>query len=466
MADMVTHPLEGQDADWLTSSEIVERQLGGIKRERSADSTPEEPPKLRRQNAVVGGKAEASDADDEDTDSDCEFIEIQRPIAHINPGVRAAMNLAQLRSDAKALKASMDKQIKKIKAEIEAEKIKGKPVKSKRVKLSHSRKVGITIPQQSSDKLPLQNLVDFFEKKKPDCEYLVVREQHEDGGWHIHAFFKFKSVLDIYSNQLKLKDEDGVVQTYIMNIAQVWDEAGWIKYLNKDQHEKLTNCEGGLMGCLDEAALWLMVRRRMGEIKGAIAFNQIRATWEQINKADQHVFDPCFPIESFIINESIAEWINDCRVADRGVRQPVLVVIGATKLGKTAYIRTLIHAVGETQHYFKGDWSPKALVKTPKTFLILDDLVDCKGCIDKAPPKGIAATDKWVVQGRWIQKQSIPPMYTVILANERPMWLDLPYWRANTKVVHILKPMYGARDGWCEHGNIGQCSKCNNPNRV
>lgn len=66
-------------------------------------------------------------------------------------------------------------------------------------------------------------------------EYIIAREKHEDGKFHLHCWFKLKKTLNLKrSDKFDFKDEDGAV--YHPNIQAAKCNAHVIKYVTKDGH--------------------------------------------------------------------------------------------------------------------------------------------------------------------------------------------------------------------------------------
>nr|WIF20464.1 MAG: putative viral replication protein [Ulva CRESS virus 5] len=246
---------------------------------------------------------------------------------------------------------------------------------------------------------------------------------HKDGTPHIHFFIKSRKKIGVYGNK---------VGKFVANWKAVWDEAGWQKYISKDTGEKLTNFEGGLLGASNVKELHERARKMQGEWAAAVHLQSLKSSWDMINKKGIE-FVPKYAIEDFRVPAEITKWLTRLD----GDRFEILVIAGPTRQGKTAMVRTLAAANGLKQGYCKERVNQKAWLKDIDV-MILDDLLPGEpGGVEKPPAKAWTARDEFVITAKYMAKTTVRSVPVIIVTNDAPVWLELPYWKVNAKYVNL-----------------------------
>ncbi len=365
--------------------------------------TEEAPPKLKRHYAGI----------DLTGDTDNEEEEFQPQTA-----------LAMMKKAREAL-------TRDIKSTKEAEKAK----KASNKRLMSACKFAITIAKCSAE---LVDVLDALQNKFGDCKYYVVQEKHKDGTPHIHAYIQVAKRKQIYSNRLTIRD-----RSYVCNYKQAYKSDGWQKYISKDVLAPfLTNIVlGGIMARETPQSVFEALKMETGsEVTAMVKFPQVISTWETLRKRTSQ-WTSTYSADSFKIPKPIIDWaekyITNYKKEDG--RRNILFIHGKSRLGKTQAMR----------HYFpdaaysRGFSNPRIWSRINSSVMILDDLEDTeRGGIDKPPNKAWTDVEIHQLKGKYTKMLEIQPRAVIILSNDRPMWLDLPYWKLNCTYVHVTNKFY------------------------
>lgn len=259
-----------------------------------------------------------------------------------------------------------------------------------------------------------------------ELNILVVQELHEDKMPHIHFYIECRGDKKLQIRGNKLSER----YPYRMNLKAVYSRAEWIKYLLKEQEEVrlplytnddhpdwATEAKLPPKQQLDPTSLvaawpWLteptieqaLDRYYRENIKGnpkllakfGSQVNQLKSLWEIYQRSDavckelneraawlkDHPFgglhEALLPLATYIDRYVRASGL--VREAGTGQysRQPVLVISGPLRIGKTMAVLSLLSAASSSSClYMRGAASPAALLarRTGKLWtLVLDDL--------------------------------------------------------------------------------------------
>lgn len=315
-----------------------------------------------------------------------------------------------------------EKTPKKRKAEHKAEE------KKKKLKIN-AKKICITIARCQED---LQAIADAFEDKWGICQYRLVKELHKDGFPHVHAGLKFKERKYIEGNELVVNGT-----RYVMNFQLVSKQKGgwkgWLKYMDKAPIETLcTLKESNFMGAENKEELFSLLKDERGELGAMMCWERIYKCWEEFNKK-LYTWTPVFPLDSY----KIPFYLKTVEIELTGfnTRRQVILLIGATRLGKTNMMRTLFHQSGHgycrARHNFQ-EWL------TTSGPMILDDLDDGQaGSTTKAPMKAWTDSQPFNMSGKYKRTTEMAPRQVFILTNEDPNWIHEAYWKRNAHIIRI-----------------------------
>ncbi len=90
---------------------------------------------------------------------------------------------------------------------------------------------------QTPEKLTPEKLLTAIKAKAGVDRYCISQERHADGGWHLHAFFKFTEKLDTKSSAFF---DIKYYRSFHPNIVKVTKEPMLLKYIKK-QGESIEN---------------------------------------------------------------------------------------------------------------------------------------------------------------------------------------------------------------------------------
>ncbi len=296
-------------------------------------------------------------------------------------------------------------------------------------RLVNAKKLLITIARCVED---LEIVAEAFEDKWGICQYKIVSEKHKDGGLHIHAALVFDKIVQCRDNSITINGNP-----YVINFQRLSKEKGgwkgWLKYLDKDPIRTLdTLVVSNYMGAENKEELFLRLSTDKGEYQAMMSWDRVYGCWVTFHKP---TFDwtPVFPADSF----NVPNFLQGLKVNLEGkqTRRQIVILIGATRLGKTQMVRTLYHKTGHG--YCRGmhnflEWSGTS---GP---MILDDLEDGQpGSTTKEPKKGWTDSQPFNMSGKYQRTTTMRARQVIILTNNLPEWIGLDYWKVNCKVINI-----------------------------
>lgn len=213
-----------------------------------------------------------------------------------------------------------------------------------RLQLTHCL---LTYSQSSLDKTALANHLFSLPTVKA---VKVAKETHEDGGFHFHAYVLFAKAKKIQPSFFDLEGE----HPNIKSISQKVGFAGpAIAYLDKEDTEPIILPDGyvfnsknkrgfkevagdALQAASKKEALAIIMRDNPD--KWLIYADQIERNLDKRFRPAKPVFVPR-PLESFNIPVAISNWASRNLVHPRPERPQALILVGATRLGKTQLAR-------------------------------------------------------------------------------------------------------------------------------
>lgn len=146
------------------------------------------------------------------------------------------------------------------------------------------------------------------------------------------------------------------------------------------------------------------------------------------------VYEPIFELKGFVnVPEKILKWINNWKKS----RTPCLFITGKTKLGKTAYARSIV----QPHIYWKGmvnldEYNPDAKL------LIFDD-IDWRYMPSPKSWLTQPGVSVFTEKGRSKRTLNIDKP-AIFISNELPLWTEIEqtYWLNNAQFVNISNKLY------------------------
>lgn len=142
---------------------------------------------------------------------------------------------------------------------------------------------------------------------------------------------------------------------------------------------------------------------------------------------------PIFDVEEFYPPRELIDWLNSWDTT----RTPCLFLIGPTKLGKTAWARSIV----QPHTYWKSMVNLDEF--NPESKLLIFDDFDWKYMPN---PKGwLTQAGQCTVTDKYRHKKTIiVSMPAIYIANDLPEWTGSEnlYWRENSKIINIVSKLY------------------------
>lgn len=142
---------------------------------------------------------------------------------------------------------------------------------------------------------------------------------------------------------------------------------------------------------------------------------------------------PIFDVEAFYPPQELLDWVDSWTAT----RTPCLFLIGPTRLGKTAWARSIV----DVHTYWKSMVNLDEF--NPDSKLLIFDDFDWKFMPN---PKGwLTQAGQCTVTDKYRHKKTITiSMPAIFIANDLPEWSlsENTYWRANSKIINIFAALY------------------------
>lgn len=200
-------------------------------------------------------------------------------------------------------------------------------------------------------------------------KYLIAQELHEDGNYHIHAFFKFEKKLDIRDSHVF--DLEAGDETYHPNIAGARNEAAVARYCTKDG-DYISDFYA-LCSAWTEAASAPTVGDALAILREKEAktlqtcFGNILSFHNYIRKDHTTIHPPNGLTYFPNVLMPMVEWV-ELFLHTNTERPPCLILVGDSRCGKTSWAKSLAPHM-----YFRGqinwdEWNETAQL------LVIDDI--------------------------------------------------------------------------------------------
>jgi len=277
-------------------------------------------------------------------------------------------------------------------------------------------------------------------------KYLVCHELHEDGESHIHAFIKFAKKLDTKNPYLWdfLWEETG--ESFHPNIQGCRSENAVIKYCKKegdyisDFYQHCSAWADAIKANSIEEAINVLSKEEPKAVQ--CNFNNILAYHRHVRMEQSKPKRGRFSYFPNILPE-MGAWVHE-HLDHHTDRPPCLILLGASRLGKTEWAQSL-----GTHMYFRGhlnwdDWNPQCRL------LILDDFswnaIPYKKCLLTCMRKEATVNPKY---GK--MKTIMMDKRVIIIGNEETFFTNAdtvdghpqdPYWTQNAIMVHVTNRLY------------------------
>lgn len=277
----------------------------------------------------------------------------------------------------------------------------------------------------------------------------VCREMHKSGMPHYHVFIAFSKKTDYLDSRWADIDIDGNRHP---NIKVCYKSDGWISYMSKSDKEHLEDGEDKYSASsktvwkdvltdltLSESEVFdMLIKSGKGRDVALNADRIIRSVQvlkKAKNPANSYVKSSLYRLKT-LIPTAIQWWLDNEFI--KVERAKCLIVVGATRLGKTALFRGLF-----PQAIF---WRNAVLLDTfdeNAPCIIMDDIY-----WDYIPNKKTYLTQmgEATVTSKYRQMTRVNvKMPCIVLLNEMPVFSqEAKYWKDNTYIVQLEDhPLYG-----------------------
>lgn len=236
--------------------------------------------------------------------------------------------------------------------------------------------VFLTFPHSSFD---LKPFIDQLHARYPIKKWIICKERHEDGDPHIHACISFVRKINV--RNCRIFDYEGRHPHF--GAVLRWKDA--VAYCKKDGDFLQDGCEdaGRRRSPNDvyrEAATTCQTREEYIEFLAEHAPRDSVIFWSQISRKADVLFPE--PISAYVPNFEVRpfsnvpvgalEWAERYLASGFQGRPKALVLIGRTRIGKTAWARSLGPHI-----YMNGYYSVKSLINGEKEakYVIFDDFL-------------------------------------------------------------------------------------------
>lgn len=280
--------------------------------------------------------------------------------------------------------------------------------------------------------------VDYahIESLKEKCSYLIFgREKGEEKDTpHLQGYHVLKSPARFAAQSRLLPRAHLEVRKGTHKQAQDYckKEGDYEEYSTKEEKTQSNKAFAYIADCesYEEACIAVELHNpRDWFING----DKIRQNLKRKFVPQYPLYNPIFEVKAFKPCPQLENWVNSWTVS----RTPCLFLIGPTKLGKTAWARSII----QPHTYWKSmvnidDFNPASKL------LIFDDF-DWEYMPN---PKGwLTQAGECTISDKYRHKMTINVnMPAIYICNDHPQMTlsDAKYWASNSVVITINKPLY------------------------
>jgi len=309
----------------------------------------------------------------------------------------------------------------------------------------NAKTIFLTYARSSFD---LQPFIDHVNSLYPIARWIVCKERHQDGEPHVHAAITFVEKINIRNP--RRFDYEGR-HPHFTSVRR-WEYA--VRYCKKDGDFLQNGCEDrpakrSPNDVYREAATTCSNREDYIAYLAEHAPRDSVIFWNQICKKADVLFpepvgeyEPNFDVLPFTnVPEPAREWAERYLAEGFRGRPKALVLIGRTRIGKTAWARSLGPHI-----YLNGYYSVKSLINGEKTakYVIFDDLA-----WDKIPLPRVffGGQQEFIMTDKYFGKQHFKNWSKpcIFLFNEFPV-IPTPelaeYVEGNSEKVNCRAPFY------------------------
>lgn len=311
----------------------------------------------------------------------------------------------------------------------------------------HSKNLFLTYPQCSASKA---QLLDFLQQKfSNNLVYAIIgQEQHADGNKHLHATITLANKVD-YRSPTCLDFSVGLTR-YHGNYQGARDVAATITYCTKDDAEPLSYGErpepkgakrkwAAALGA--ESINSFMDAVADADPKSFVIFNdKIESFARKKFKAPASVYTDPFP-DSWLPNTQMDSWALDNIVnwvPSQAIRPKSLILVGDSRLGKTAWARKHGEHV-----YFNGTWNMAKLdaIGSNTKYAVWDDLFNWESFNYK---QWLGGQWEFDVTGKYRAPRTISDWGrpSIVCCNALPSHLDNQWVKDNCLIVYVRFPLF------------------------
>ena len=303
----------------------------------------------------------------------------------------------------------------------------------------------------------LHHLTELMTRKhKRIIQYIIARELHEDGEFHIHAYLKLSAPLSTRDPRLIDLGEPGQDAYCHPNWGNVRNKEDVIQYCTKSEEtgayyisnfdvsselEKVAgkDCHKRALDPSVSVTDGIAMIQKGDPKSWCIHHESIEAALKKAKKPKPPVFRAPYATASFgRVPAAALDWLSTSfRLAVPGERDKCLIVIGPSRMGKSLWARSLT----EKHMYFNGEIAFENW-KEDAELLIIDDIP-----WKEIPFKKILLT-KMNMEARVTSKYQrnkliCVNMPAIVLMSEADALIDeVDYWNTNATIVRLYSPLF------------------------
>lgn len=272
-----------------------------------------------------------------------------------------------------------------------------------------AKKIALTYAQ-----CPIEKEYLFEELKKviKITKYLIGREHHKDGNFHLHAFIESETKIE--SKNCRFLDILWEGKTYHPNIRSVTNQEKWIDYCSKD----MDYIDGGI----DRFSTSSNFKKKKSDLESWIAHRQYLRLSNTIYPIDFKTFHPKV---DHVWNEGAF-----------GEKCDSVMIIGDPDLGKTTWIQNTfegqkVYMRPTKSKYPYEDYKDEDIIIVDDSFIGLDEI---KNVLNFYKLKTHVFGDVRYNGNYWKLRHV---RRFIFLLNDEPDYIDNPAFKARVKVFDV-----------------------------
>lgn len=300
--------------------------------------------------------------------------------------------------------------------------------------------------------IPKEEMLEFLKTRGELEMWLIGQERHQDGNFHLHALIKFKNKKNLtgcrffdykgyhpqFESALRKKGPDDKRKPP-EHLQAIED------YITKEDPAPLRN--GFMSICVDESKSYgdIIAEATSADelIKGILEEKprDFMMNLEKIQYAAKHLFpevinnyrSPYLPEQFPRVPQIMLDWVRDEKIKPE--RAKALFLIGPSRLGKTAWARSLGRHIFWRGLFNLEKWDESA------DYIVVDDVE-----WDFFPNKKqlLTAMGECEVSDKYKSKRTLYNYKPAIIClNQMPDFRqDAEYWRVNAVFVHLTETLF------------------------